>query len=98
MAKRSGGTHSASSGTSSASRTSSPKIPLSSISVNTTGYYSVLGHEPRGTGNYAFSIGSREAFDDIRKAFWARGSYTEALNKAKKEAQKRGESIIYVMS
>ena len=80
------------------SGSSAPSVSLSEISVSDSSYRMSLGRAPRGTGNWAFSIGSREAFNDVTKAFWHNGSYTEAVKAAKKEAQKRGKTIVYVMS
>ena len=96
MAKVSGGTRSGNSNNPNGVQRSS--VPLSNISVSDSSYRFALGRAPRGNGNWAFSIGSREAFDDVTKAFWHNGSYTEAVKAAKKEAQKRGATTIYVMS
>lgn len=113
MAKGSGNNRTVSSTTATTSRTSTtstsssmqsarlkkePKIPLNQISTETLDYRWTHGHEPRGRGDWYFSIGSKEAYDDIRKAFRYYGYYRYALEEAKKEAQKRGETRVYVMS
>lgn len=75
-----------------------PRVALNSISVYDSSWRFTTGRSrPSGTGRWAFSIGSREAFDDIDKAFWHYGSYTEAVKAAKKEAQRRGVTSIHVM-
>ena len=75
-----------------------PRVSLNSISVYDSSWrFSTGKSRPSGTGNWAFSIGSKEAFHDIDKAFWANGKYSDAVKEAKKEAQKRGVRSIYVM-
>ena len=74
------------------------KIPMSAISVVTSLYYYDYNKEPKGRGCWAFSIGSKEAYRDVSKAFFTDSmTYREAVRVAKEEAQKRGATIIYVL-
>lgn len=63
-----------------------PRIPLSSIRVDTSAYYFAHGHEPRGRGSWAFYFNPQE------EPWWAPGSllYSKARQLALREAQKRG--------
>ncbi len=78
--------------------TNQTKVALRNIEVNTKEYESVHQKAPRRVGVWAFSIGNKDAFDDVDKAFWT-GSmkYTDAVKMAKQEAKKQGATIIYVM-
>jgi len=80
---------------------SSKKVSLNQITVSTRRYESSHWKKPRGYGMWGFAIGSLKAVDeDIYKAWWPEHSmtYTDAVKAAKKEAQKRGETIIHVLS
>ena len=67
------------------------KIALSDISVQGEDKYKfVIGKSPKGRGNWAFKIGNDDINKDPSKIFFVEGMYEEAKNKAKKEAQKRG--------
>ena len=81
------------------SRTSKKErgLPLSNISVETNLYRGELAKNPSGTGNWFFSIGNKEGYKDVTKAVSFYGTYTEAVKKAKKEAQKRGAGRVYVL-
>lgn len=95
MAKGSGTTRSVNA---SNSRTSKERgLPLSNISVETNLYRGALAKKPSGTGNWFFSIGNQEGYKDVTKAVSFYGTYTEAVKKAKKEAQKRGAGRVYVL-
>lgn len=75
------------------------RISLNQIEVDTATYRWNLGREPKGKGQWYFAIGNRrEAMDDITKAF-ATGYmyYTDAVKVAKREAQKKGVTTIYVL-
>lgn len=75
-----------------------PRVALNSISVDDSNWRFTSGKSrPSGRGTWAFSIGSKEAFDDIDKAFWHSGSYSDAVKEAKKEAQRRGVTRVFVM-
>ena len=74
------------------------KVLKKEINVETTLYYSDLGKEPKGRGVWAFSIGSKEGYEDVTKAFFTNSmTYKEAVKVAKEEAQRRGATIIYVL-
>lgn len=78
--------------------TRKPRVALNNISVDDSNWRFTSGKSrPSGRGTWAFSIGSKEAFDDIDKAFWHYGSYSEAVREAKKEAQRRGSTRVFVM-
>ena len=75
------------------------KIPMNAIVVSTRYYERSHWTTPKGRGMYGFSIGNTEAVDDVMKAWWTKGrvTYTEACRQAKKEAQSRGVSVVYVL-
>ena len=73
-------------------------ISKNQISVVTSLYYYEYCKEPKGRGSWAFSIGSKEGYRDVSKAFFTNSTtYREAVKVAKEEAQKRGATIIYVL-
>ena len=76
------------------------RISLSEIEVSTTSYRWAYGHAPTGKGNWAFAIGNkREAEENPDKVFWVNYSlYSDAVKEAKKEAQRRGVRMVYVLS
>ena len=69
------------------------------ITVSTSLYRRSTMKNPRGRGNWWFSIGSTAGYDDITKAWSPNGhyTYTEACKLAKKEARKRGANIVFVL-
>lgn len=75
------------------------KMTKSEISVSTRLYERAHCKAPRGKGQWAFSIGTTDAYDDVTKAWWTDGArtYTQAVNEAKAEAQRRGAKVIYVL-
>ncbi len=78
--------------------TTKKQMPLSSILVNTRLYERDYGHTPKGRGSWAFSIGNLDGYLDATKAFFTNSmTYREAVQVAKKEAQKRGADMIYVL-
>lgn len=77
------------------------KISMSAISVSTRRYELAHWHQPRGYGHWGFAIGSlKDVDEDINKAWWPENpmTYTDAVKAAKKEAQKRGVTMIHVLS
>ena len=78
--------------------TTTKKVALSQITVNTNKYEYEYGKAPKGRGSWAFSIGNLDGYRDVTKAFFTDSmTYREAVNVAKQEAQKRGATIIYVL-
>ena len=76
------------------------RISMNQIEVVTASYRWAHGHAPKGRGSWAFAIGSKkQAEDDPSKVFWATpySLYSDAVKEAKKEAQKRGETTVYVL-
>lgn len=74
------------------------RIALSTIMVSTRLYEIDYGRSPKGRGSWAFSIGNTQGYDDATKAFFTNSmTYKEAVKVAKKEAQKQGAGIIYVL-
>ncbi len=74
------------------------QIALNQIDVNTRYYEYDLGRTPRGRGSWAFSIGNLDGYRDATKAFFTDSmTYKEAVKVAKKEAQAKGATIIYVL-
>lgn len=71
------------------------KVSLNEIAVFTHYYENNHEKKPRGTGVWAFSIGSKHS----EKEFWVNEVmlYSKALDLAKKEAQRLGKRIIYVL-
>lgn len=79
-------------------KTKETKVAKNQISVVTSLYYYEYSKEPKGRGCWAFSIGSKEGYRDVSKAFFTDSmTYREAVKVAKEEAQKRGATIIYVL-
>lgn len=78
--------------------TASKQVSMNSIECNTMLYEREYGKSPKGRGSWAFSIGSKEGYEDVTKAFFTNSmTYKEAVKVAKKEAQQRGATIIYVL-
>lgn len=63
-------------------------ISKNQVTVSTAHYQRAAGKQPRGKGNWAFSIGESIIFFN--------GSYTEAKKKAIELAAKRGNHTIFV--
>lgn len=77
------------------------RISLNQIEVSTAGYRWAHGHAPKGKGTWAFAIGNRQdAENDPSKVFWSKPytMYSDAVKEAKKEAQKRCVTRVYVLS
>ena len=76
------------------------RISLNQIEVNTVSYRWAHGHLPKGKGNWAFAIGNKkEAEENPDKVFWVNYSlFSDAVKVAKREAQKKGVTTIYVLS
>ena len=75
-------------------------IALNQIEVSTSSYRWTHGSIPRVRGQWAFAIGCtlKDVENDINKAWWSSyGTYSEACKEAKKEAQKRNVSVIYLL-
>lgn len=72
---------------------------LSQITVITSKYEIEYGRHPKGYGCWAFSIGNLDGYRDVTKAWFTPTSctYREAVKQAKKEAQAKGATIIYVL-
>ena len=68
-------------------------IKASEVDVSDTYYRGTLG-SPRGYGNWAFFPDS--ARNDMDNALFISGTYSDAKNKAKKEAAKRGWGRLYL--
>lgn len=68
-------------------------IKSSEVDVSDTYYRGTLG-SPRGYGNWAFFPDS--ARNDMDNALFISGTYSDAKNKAKKEAAKRGWGRLYL--
>ncbi len=64
----------------------------SNIRVNTERFFWAHGKQPKGNGNWFFSIGNNET------EFWFHGTYGNAKAAAKKEAIEKGETFITVGS
>ncbi len=77
----------------------SKQIALSDIMVLTNKYEIEYGRHPKGYGCWAFSIGNLDGYRDVAKAWFTPTSctYREAVKQAKKEAQAKGATIIYVL-
>jgi hypothetical protein len=71
------------------------------ITVSTSLYRRTMMREPnkKVVGNWWFSIGSTEGYNDIEKAWSPNGhyKYSEAVKLAKAQAKKQGATIIYVL-
>lgn len=67
------------------------------VEVSTSIYRRETGREPRGCGMWAFSIGNKEGYDDVEKAYFAYGSYSEAKRKAQEAARIKGTDIVWVL-
>ena len=77
------------------------RISMNQIEVVTASYRWVHGHAPKGRGSWAFAIGNKkQAEENPNEVFWASpySLYSDAVKEAKKEAQKRGETTVYVLS
>lgn len=73
-------------------------VSLNQIEVVTSLYWYEYNKEPKGRGSWAFSIGSREGYKDVTKAFFTPSmTYKEARKLAQQEAQKRGVTVVYVL-
>lgn len=68
-------------------------IKASEVDVSDTYYRGTLG-SPRGYGNWAFFPDS--ARNDMDNALFISGTYSDAKNKAKNEAAKRGWGRLYL--
>lgn len=67
------------------------------IRIDTTDYIWTHGHNPRGTGAWAFFIGCR---DNLDKLYFAPGSntYTQACRLTVQEARRQGVDFVSVGS
>ena len=73
-------------------------LALNQICVSTRFYEREYYKLPKGRGSWAFSIGGTQGYDDVTKAFFTNSmTYREAVKVAKREAQKQGVDIIYVL-
>ena len=55
------------------------------------------GKSPKGKGNWAFSIGNKDGYEDASKAVFFYGTYAEAKKEAVKAAAEKGASVVYVL-
>lgn len=74
------------------------KINLKDITVCTDYYEYEYSRTPKGRGTWAFSIGDLQGYRNVEKVFWTKSmTYREAVKVAKKEAQRRGVDVVYVL-
>jgi hypothetical protein len=68
-------------------------IALSRVEISTSAYQFAHGKEPRGRGSWAFFFSNAS-----EEPWWAPGSllYSEACQKARAEAQRRGVTRVIV--
>ena len=71
------------------------------VTISTSLYRRNIGKEPnkRVRGNWWFSIGTTEGYNDIEKAWSPEGHYTygEACKLAKAEAKRQGVETVWVL-
>ena len=75
-------------------------ISLNQITVSTRSYELSHINRPKGYGVWAFAIGCtpKQVEKDINLAWWSKpAKYSDAVKEAKKQAQQKGCTTIYVL-